>query len=263
MAQFDAYQEELYWFTKDISESDPDLARRKLWLHSRWYEDEHYFTWLDAARLVNARMTFCFLWRDVPYRKRVIRRMVDEGHEVGTHGRLHYLVTPEMTRTTLRDELEMCVDGLAEVGVEPNGLWIGAKGAMSPEAAAALVDVGIEWFSSVTPHDNDAMPDGVTWVPAKYPHDVELLFYHPRPAAEVLKIFEQQYDADPGGAFMMHLFTYTLLAPENMEAWKDFMRYTGGCIPVSEKLATGSNAPAIVSDASLHLAQGKAVRLPD
>ncbi len=103
----------------------------------------------------------------------------------------------------------------------------------------------------------------MTWVSAKYPHDVELLFYHPRPAVEVLEIWKTQHDEDTSEAFMMHLFTYTMLAPENMEAWKDFMRYTGGCIPVSEKLATRSNAPAIVSDASLHLAQGKAVRLPD
>ncbi len=101
---------------------------------------------------------FCFLWRDVPYRKKVIRRMIDDEHKVGTHGRMHYLVTPEMDRATLRRELEVCVEELAGVGVKPNGLWIGAKGEMSPGAARAVSDVGIEWFSRVTPHENDAMP---------------------------------------------------------------------------------------------------------
>ena len=272
MAEFDRYLEgaydpyrlELYWFVKDIMESEPDLGQRKIWLHSRWYEDDHYFAWLDAAREVDARMSFCFLGRDVLYRKNVIRRMVDDGHEVGTHGFLHYLVDETTTRADLRADLQRCVDGLAELGVRPRGLWAGAKGYLNPDAANALVDVGLDWFSSVRPHDQGELPDGLTWVPAKAPHDVEMLFYHPRPAAEAVDVWKQAYTADSTGAFMFHLFTLTMLdGGINMDAWKQLMRYTGGSVPVAEKLDTGTKRPSIVSDASLHLAMGKAHKVPD
>lgn len=252
----DAHELELALFVRDVRNSSEELAARKTWLHSRWYKDDHYLRWLDAARSVGAAMTFCFLDRDVPFRKRIIDRMLEDGHEVATHGRLHYLIDDRFGYDRLLEELTPCVEELRALEATAEGLWLGRYGSLHGDASRALVDLGITWFSSVVDHDGAALADGVNFLQARWPHDVQILFYEPIPPAEALATWKRMYDEDRGGVFMFHPFTMTMLDDGNLGAFCEFMEYTGGSVSAAEKIR-GSDLPSIVVDASLHLATGR------
>lgn len=73
---------------------------------------------LDALRAEGVLATFFVLGKQVQYRPQLLRRMVDEGHEVATHGFSH----PNMRRASLqtqRDDLERALAQLRELGIVP------------------------------------------------------------------------------------------------------------------------------------------------
>lgn len=255
----DPYELELELFVRDIRASSADLASRKTWLHSRWYEDRHFHRWLDVAREVGGRMTFCFLDRDVPFRRPIIERMLNDGHEVATHGRLHYLIDERFDRRRLIDELAPCVARLRDLGATAEGLWLGRYGSLRGHSAQALADLGITWFSSMVDHDTRDLPGDVVFLPGRWPHDVQILFYEPIPAGEALATWKAMYDESHEEAFIFHPFTMTMLDPANLGAYSAFVDHAGGSVPATEKISTDTTLPCIVVDASLHLATGRPV----
>lgn len=255
----DPYELELRAFVENLNDHTPDLVDRKIWLHSRWYEDDHYHRILDAAKEVDSRMSFCFLGRDVHHRKAVIQRMLEDGHEVGTHGRLHYRIDEHFGYDEMHAELAPCVAELQALGVDCHGLYIGVQGQLSDGAARALADLGLRWFAAGRAQDAANLPEELTYVPVRRPHDVELLFYQDGVSPEqALAHWRSMASEEPAeAAFFFHPFTLTMLETNYLDAWKEFLSSIGGSVPASEKTMGGSSRHAIVFDASLHLAPAR------
>lgn len=251
-ATFDTREMELQWFVQNLEGDPPDLIMKKIWLHSRWYEDEDYNQILDIAKKHKARMTFCFLGRDVEYRTRIIQRMVNEGHEVATHGARHYLIDDRFGYAEMHRELIPCVDDLAKLGVTVKGMWISAHGILHRDTPQALVDHGIEWFSSGKDHDQSKLPTGLRFIPMLKPHDFEILFVHPISPQDALVNWKKMLDHRTEGTFLFHPFTLTRLERSIMDAWDEFLSYSGGSIPAYEH-SSESRLPSIIFDSSLHL----------
>jgi hypothetical protein len=250
--KLDTREMELQWFVQNLEGDPPELIARKIWLHSRWYEAEHYFKILDVAKDYDARMTFCFLGRDIPYRKHIISRMIEEGHEVASHGPRHYLINERFDYDRMYQELKPCIEELRALVPQVNGLWLSNHGELLDSAAKALADLGIEWFSSGVSHHDMRPPEGLRYVPMLEPHDFDILFVDPVPVGQALAQWKEMSVHNGEGLFLFHPFILTMLDPEIMEAWKGFLTYTGGSVPVTEH-PDSDGRPAILVDGSLHL----------
>ena len=249
----DRRQQELEWFVQNIKDDDEPLRQRKEWLHSRWYRDEHFTTLLDVASARDARMTFCFLSRDVAERQDVIRRMVAEGHEVATHGSRHFLINERHDHEFLHDDLSECIDQLAGLGVSCKGMWLSAHGKLDGDRAAdALRDVGLEWFSSGIEHPEADLPDGLRFVPQLDPHDFALLIDSPEPLEAVRVHWDEMATRSEHGVMLFHPFSLTMISDDITEMWSDWLRSVGGSVPVDE-FDGSTGRPSIVLDCSLHL----------
>ncbi len=246
----DEREMELQWFVQNLLQDPPELVARKVWLHSRWYDDEHYFQVLDVAKECNARMTFCFLGRDVPHRTRVIERMLADGHEVTTHGPRHYLINERFEYEDIYNDFKPCLDDLRALGADAQGAWLSYHGTLHDAAPQALADLGVTWFSSGKPHGN--LPAGLRFVPMMEPHDFEILFVNPVPVSQALQKWKAMSAHPDQGVMLFHPFILTMLDPQIIEAWKAFLVSTRGSVPARE-FPSSDGRPAIVLDASLHL----------
>lgn len=252
MSEQELRELELACFVANVRDDPPEIVARKVWLHSRWYADEEFATILDAARAVNAVMTFCFLARDVPLRRGIIQRMVDEGHEIATHGRRHYRIDEQLDCEQLLGDLRLCVDQLGELGIHPRGLWTSTEGRLTRDTGQALLDAGLTWFASGKDHDSSRLPQGLRFVPVLKPNDFELLLLHPTPIAQVAETWRQMAESTSDGVLLFHPFSLTMSDSQALPAWTEFLSNTGGAVPVRDWPAADGR-PAILIDASLRL----------
>jgi peptidoglycan/xylan/chitin deacetylase (PgdA/CDA1 family) len=93
---------------------------------------------LEALENAGVKATFFVLGERVEEHPELLRRVIDEGHEVEAHGFGH-LRHPESTREAVARDLDMALDALARVGVDPERWRIpwGHLAEFSAEIAAA------------------------------------------------------------------------------------------------------------------------------
>ena len=126
---------------------------------------------LDLLRKHNVRATFYVLGWVAKHHPEVVRDIVSEGHEIGTHSYWHQLVyqlTPNEFRSDLRDSIKLLEDltGGAIRSYRAPSFSITAK---SLWALEILAEEGIELDSSIFPirHDRYGIPHA--------PHEVHHL----------------------------------------------------------------------------------------
>jgi len=243
---------ELKAFIDNLQGDPPELLARKVRLHSRWYTDEDFCSILDAAREVDARMTFCFLGRDVRYRGDIIRRMVAEGHEVATHAMRHVTIDSELSYQQLHRDLTLCSEELRGMGVTVAGLWISTDGVLSRDAGQAVVDAGLRWFAAGESHAPAEVAPGLRFVPILRPTDFEQLVVRqmsPDLAGEQWRELGRRRSE---AVFLFHPFTMADADPRRHAAWTSFLREVEGAVPVSEWPDRRGRVGMLV-DASLRL----------
>lgn len=87
---------------------------------------------LDALREKGARATFFVIGENARRHPELVRRIVEEGHEVGGHGDTHAWTTPFFGRRRLEGEIRRCLDAVrAAAGVTPR-LWRPPIGIRTP-----------------------------------------------------------------------------------------------------------------------------------
>lgn len=242
---------ELSAFVHSVRRDPPDIAARRVWLHSRWYTDDDFLHILDAAAEVSARVTFCFLARDVPYRERVIAIMRERGHEIATHSIRHYPIDSGFSYEQVRDDLKFCIEQLEQLGVAVRGAWL-SDGQLSFETAQAAADCGLEWFASGIRHDGSALPETLRFVPVLEPNDFEMFVLQQVGTEDALNQWMAMGARSREGVLLFHPFSLTALEPGIMEVWKTFVRRAGGSVPVCE-WPDHQGRLSILFDASLRL----------
>lgn len=221
-----------------------------VWLHSRWYTDDDYDQILDVAQETGSRFSFCFLGRDVRFRERAIRRMIDEGHEVATHGPRHYRMDASLTKDRISAAVGPCVDELRQLGADAVGFWSAYNTVVATEGMEALRDVGIEWFSSGMPHPDT--PEGIRFVPLQAPSDYHMVFIDRVPIEDAEATWSTMSKDVDQGAMLFHPFTLTRLTDDVMPAFRRVLEAAGGSVPMREWPSSGGR-PSVVFDASLQL----------
>lgn len=221
-----------------------------VWLHSRWYTDDDYNKILDAALPTGSRFTFAFLGRDVQFRHNVIRRMLDEGHEVATHGPRHYRMDKSLSKQQIGAAVAPCLDELRALGVEPTGFWSAYNTVVAKEGMEALRDVGIEWFSSGKPHPDT--PEGIKFIPLQPGSDYHMVFIDRVPIDEAESVWTKMANNPGEGAMLFHPFTFTRLTDDILPAFERVLDGVGGCVPMRDWPDSGAK-PTVVFDASLQI----------
>jgi peptidoglycan/xylan/chitin deacetylase (PgdA/CDA1 family) len=221
-----------------------------VWLHSRWYTDDDYAKVLDVGKKTGSRFTFCFLGRDVQFRKEVIRRMVDEGHEVATHGPRHYRMDASLSKERISSAVGPCVEELRALGADAVGFWSAYNTVVATSGMEALRDVGIEWFSSGMAHP--VVPEGIRFVPLQGTSDYHMVFIDRMPIDEAEVAWKKMSRDTERGAMLFHPFTLTRLTDDIRPAFARVLEEAGGSVPMREWPASDGR-PSVVFDASLQL----------
>jgi len=98
---------------------------------------------LDLLSRHGARATFFTLASNVRREGLLIRRMVDEGHEVAAHGDLHWPL-PLLPPAGIRREVERSVAAVVAAGAAPPRFYRPPFGFMMPGQAAFVRHLGVE-----------------------------------------------------------------------------------------------------------------------
>ncbi len=87
---------------------------------------------LDELRSRDVRATFFVIGENVRRHPEIVRRIRDEGHDIGCHGDSHAWTTPLFSRRRIEAEIQSCLDAVrAAAGVTPR-LWRPPVGIRSP-----------------------------------------------------------------------------------------------------------------------------------
>jgi hypothetical protein len=245
---------ELLDFVDRLEGVEEEVRRQRLWIHSRWYEYDDFARVLDVAASTEARMTFAFLGRDVVHRRAIIERMVEEGHEVVTHGARHYRIDERLSDAELRAELEFSLTELRQVGIDAEGIYLGDS-PWRPATARILDELGFAWACGRRIQPEDALEVGPETVPLARPTDAELFLYDQTTAQQALDTWREMAAGSQSGAWLFHPFSFAYLDAGDaaLDAWGRFLREVGGSVPVGER-NRADGRPVLLFDSSLSLA---------
>jgi peptidoglycan/xylan/chitin deacetylase (PgdA/CDA1 family) len=249
--ELDTRRLELEWFLQDL-DGNPAGREKVLNLHSKWWTVEDYARILDAAKASGTRATFAFLGRDVPHRTEVISRMVDEGHEVVTHGSRHFLFTRQFSRHDVAQDLSRCVADLRALGAGARGLWMCGSERLDREVLAGVADADIDWFLSPVRYVPADVPDGLRHVPSSDYSDLSLLYFRELDVANAMNYFRRTFAEGNNVVLRFGVLMLARGPAEVLAGWTAFLQECSGGVPVGDWEAGGPR-PAIYFDASNHL----------
>jgi len=93
---------------------------------------------LDALREVNARATFFMIGRRVTEAPHVVRRALDEGHEIGAHSQTHDRTLPFRSRRRHTAEIRDCIAAISGAGAAAPRWYRPPMGYITPPLAEAI-----------------------------------------------------------------------------------------------------------------------------
>ena len=193
------------------------LVPRERWNDYDWRVEDNTGRILDLFAACGARATFFTLGSVAERFPRLIRRIVADGHEVASHGQMHYLATtqtPEAFRADVEKAKQLLEDltGEAVLGYRAPSFSIGRE---NQWAFRILAAAGYRYSSSVYPirHDIYGIPDAPRF--AYRPLDDTPLHEFP---GTTIHLFGQNLPCGGGGYFRIFPYVWSRWAWRRLAA---------------------------------------------
>jgi len=190
-------------FIKDSSKYGPWVLFKSLIGLNRLYLQDYYVNKvLDFAKKRDLRFTFFMTAKNIEKKMPVIKRMIAEGHEIGSHSYNHIL-HGEQDYARIKEEINHAQQEFKKAGIKPEGFRAPFL-SMNEDVIRVIGEIGMKYSSNkcggkIFKHIND-----VTEVPIIAPYDWEAFTVRGMCFEELMKKWNSRE-----GAYLLHPWIFT------------------------------------------------------
>lgn len=190
-------------FIKDSSKYGPLVLLRSLIGINRLYLQDYYTNKvLDFAKKNNLKFTFFMTAKNMEKKMPTIKRMLADGHEIGSHSYNHIL-HGEQSYERIKEEISHAQKEFRKAGIKPEGFRAPFL-SMNDDVIKVIGELGMKYSSNKYGGRIAKYPNGVIEVPIIRPYDWEAFTVEGRSFEQLMKEWRKQE-----GAYLLHPWVFT------------------------------------------------------